>query len=101
MDQKIDKSCLQLCIALLDHRLDHDEYESAIVSYLAVAALQHIPGDNPVQYFYLYSSHTVQTLRALDISTCSIARFTRSGTGGYVLDTSVCTVLSLALIPYY
>ena len=47
MDQKIDKSCLQLCIALLDHRLDHNEYESAIVSYLAVAALQHIPGDDP------------------------------------------------------
>lgn len=62
MDQKIDKSCLHLCIALLDHRLDHDEYESAIVSYLAVAALQHIPGDDPNQYKFKDASEYTSIL---------------------------------------
>ena len=62
MDQKIDKSCLQLCIVLLDHRLDHDEYESAIVSYLAVAALQHIPGDDPNQYKFKDASEYTSIL---------------------------------------
>lgn|ERR1700748_2390704 len=52
MQQELDKQCLRLCIALLSHYLDHDEYESGIVSYLAVAGLEFIPGaaSNASQY---------------------------------------------------
>src|SRR5947208_1286708 len=44
--------------------------------------------------------YTVQTLRALNMSTCSIARFARSETGSHVSHASVCTVFLLALVPY-
>ncbi|KAH0565678.1 hypothetical protein GP486_000934 [Trichoglossum hirsutum] len=50
MQKEMDKYCLKLCIALLDHRLDHNEYESAIISYFAVAALEHIHDDGTGQY---------------------------------------------------
>jgi hypothetical protein len=62
INQKVDESCLQLCIALLDHRLDHDEYESAIVSYLAIAALQHIPGNDTTQYKFKDASEYTNVL---------------------------------------
>src|SRR4051794_26572985 len=41
---ELQEKCLQFCIALLDYRLDHDEYESAIISYLAIARLQQVHG---------------------------------------------------------
>jgi hypothetical protein len=44
LQDEVDTACLELCIALLNHKLEHDEYESAVLSYLAVAALQYIPG---------------------------------------------------------
>ncbi|KAH0558841.1 hypothetical protein GP486_004520 [Trichoglossum hirsutum] len=44
MQQEVDKYCLQLCITLLAQRLDHDEYESAIISFLAVMGLENILG---------------------------------------------------------
>ncbi|KAH0548600.1 hypothetical protein GP486_007856 [Trichoglossum hirsutum] len=50
IDKELDWSCLQLCISLLDHKLNHDEYESVVVSYLAVAGLEYIPGTQPGQY---------------------------------------------------
>src|SRR3954453_22473037 len=39
---ELQEKCLQFCIALLDHQLDHDKYESAIISYLAIARLQQV-----------------------------------------------------------
>ena len=33
---KIDRLCLELCIALLNHELGNSEYESVIISELAV-----------------------------------------------------------------
>jgi hypothetical protein len=48
--QEMDRCCLQLCIALLDHRLDHDEYESGVISYFAVAGLEYVHGDGDGQY---------------------------------------------------
>jgi superfamily II DNA helicase RecQ len=39
MQEELDEACLQLCITLLDHQLDGDEYESAILSGLAVISL--------------------------------------------------------------
>jgi hypothetical protein len=57
MQQELDKHCLHLCITLLDHLLDGDEYESAILSGLAAMSLECIPGSQvlyrfrkPVQY---------------------------------------------------
>lgn len=44
MQQELDEHCLRLCIILLDHQLDHDEYESAVVSFLAVMGLEQIWG---------------------------------------------------------
>ena len=43
---ELRKKCLQFCIALLDHPLDYDEYESAIISYLAIARLQQVYGQD-------------------------------------------------------
>jgi hypothetical protein len=34
--KQIDKQCLKFCITLLDHQLYGNEYESAIVIFLAV-----------------------------------------------------------------
>ena len=34
--QKIDQLCLELCMTLLNHELGDDEYESVIISGLAV-----------------------------------------------------------------
>jgi hypothetical protein len=50
MQQEPYKHCLQLCIGLLGHRLDHDEYESDVVSYLAAIGLEHIHGSDASQY---------------------------------------------------
>ncbi|KAH0553343.1 hypothetical protein GP486_006567 [Trichoglossum hirsutum] len=50
MQKEMDRHCLQLCIALLNHQLDHDEYESAAISYFAVAGLEHVHGDGAGQY---------------------------------------------------
>src|SRR5436309_3473959 len=50
---ELQKKCLQFCIALLDHRLDHDEYESAIISYLAIAGLQQVHGQDRNQYKFI------------------------------------------------
>jgi Orsellinic acid/F9775 biosynthesis cluster protein D len=57
MQQELDKYCLHFCITLLDHQLDGDEYESAILSGLAAMSLEYIPGSEalyrfrkPVQY---------------------------------------------------
>ena len=36
MLERIDRLCLELCIALLNHELGDDEYESVIISGLAV-----------------------------------------------------------------
>lgn len=55
--EELDWSCLQLCVALLDHRLDHDEYESGIVSYLAIAGLEYIPGSKPPEYKFKEALH--------------------------------------------
>jgi hypothetical protein len=35
---------------LLDHRLDHDEYESSVISYFAVAGLEYVHSDGDGQY---------------------------------------------------
>jgi hypothetical protein len=56
IQQELDKYCLELCMRLLDHRLDHDEYESTIISYLAVAALEFIPGNSISSYRFKDSS---------------------------------------------
>jgi hypothetical protein len=48
--QEIDRCCLQLCIALLDHRLDHDEYKSSVISYFTVARLEYVYSDGDSQY---------------------------------------------------
>jgi hypothetical protein len=37
--QKLDSACLQFCIALLDHRLMGDIFDSAIVGFLAVLGI--------------------------------------------------------------
>ncbi|KAH0551515.1 hypothetical protein GP486_007269 [Trichoglossum hirsutum] len=50
INEELDWCCLQLCIALLDHQLDHDEYESVVISYMAIAGLEYIAGSQPVQY---------------------------------------------------
>jgi RecQ family ATP-dependent DNA helicase len=50
---ELQEKCLQFCIALLDHRLDHDEYESAIISYLAIAGLQQVHGQDRNQYKFI------------------------------------------------
>src|SRR5579862_514407 len=61
MRQELDKRCLELCIALLDHQLDHDEYESAVVSFLAVIGLENVRGSegyrfkDAVQYMVILS----------------------------------------------
>src|SRR3954451_16973096 len=50
---ELQEKCLQFCIALLDHRLDHDKYESAILSYLAIARLQQVHGQDRNQYKFI------------------------------------------------
>ncbi|KAH0553468.1 hypothetical protein GP486_006460, partial [Trichoglossum hirsutum] len=47
---------------LLDHKLDHDEYESAVVSYMAVAGLEYIPGTQPGQYKFKDASQYMPIL---------------------------------------
>ena len=37
--QALDEACLQLCIALLDHRLMGDIYDSIVVGFLAVLGI--------------------------------------------------------------
>lgn len=62
MKQEVDRHCLQLCVALLDQQLDHDEYESAIISYLAVAALEYLPGDEGGKYKFKDSAYYTPVL---------------------------------------
>jgi len=62
MRHELDKYCLQLCIALLDHRLDHDEYESAIISYFAVASLEHVRSNGTGQYRFKDSAQCTPVL---------------------------------------
>jgi superfamily II DNA helicase RecQ len=50
MQQEVDKYCLQLSVTLLAQRLTHDEYESAIVSFLAVMGLENILGTSRYQF---------------------------------------------------
>jgi hypothetical protein len=38
--QDLDASCLQLCIALLDHTLYGDIYDSIVLSFLAVLGIR-------------------------------------------------------------
>ncbi|KAH0537764.1 hypothetical protein FGG08_005512, partial [Glutinoglossum americanum] len=59
---ELDKSCLELCIALLDHRLDHNEYESAVLSYMAIAGLEYIPGSQPSWYKFKDSAQCTPLL---------------------------------------
>jgi hypothetical protein len=61
MHQEMDKSCLALCIALLDHKLSR-EYESAVVSYLAVAGLERVSGNDGSQYRFLHFTQYMSTL---------------------------------------
>ncbi|KAH0542813.1 hypothetical protein FGG08_002861 [Glutinoglossum americanum] len=62
INEELDKSCLELCIGLLDHQLDHDEYESAILSYMAIAGLEYIPGNQPDQYKFKDSTQYTPVL---------------------------------------
>jgi superfamily II DNA helicase RecQ len=50
MQQEMDKYCLQLCVTLLAQRLDHDEYESAVISFLAVMGLENILGTSRYRF---------------------------------------------------
>jgi hypothetical protein len=65
MQQKLDKYCLELCMRLLDHQLDHDEYESGIISYLAIAALEFIPGNSISAYKFCDSAQFTPVLSGL------------------------------------
>jgi hypothetical protein len=40
----LDRACLQLCIALLDHTLKGDHFESVVLSFLAVLGIDENPG---------------------------------------------------------
>jgi hypothetical protein len=40
----LDRACLQLCIALLDHTLKGDHFESVVLSFLAVLGIDESPG---------------------------------------------------------
>ena len=40
----LDRACLQLCIALLDHTLKGDHFESVMLSFLAVLGINENPG---------------------------------------------------------
>jgi hypothetical protein len=40
----LDRACLQLCIALLDHTLQGDHFESIVLSFLAVLGIDESPG---------------------------------------------------------
>lgn len=40
----LDRACLQLCIALLDHTLQGDHFESVVLSFLAVLGIDENPG---------------------------------------------------------
>jgi hypothetical protein len=44
--QKLDSACLQLCIALLDHALYGDIYDSILVGFLAVLGIRVSDNDN-------------------------------------------------------
>jgi superfamily II DNA helicase RecQ len=62
INEELDWKCLQLCIVLLDHKLNHDEYESAAISYIAIAGLEYIPGTQPSQYKFKDASQYTPTL---------------------------------------
>ncbi|KAH0547910.1 hypothetical protein GP486_008349, partial [Trichoglossum hirsutum] len=63
MQKELDGSCLVLCMALLDHQLNHDEYESAIVSCLAIMGLEYIPGSSgTAQYKFKDSAQVTPIL---------------------------------------
>lgn len=50
---KLDKACLLLCIALLDHILRGDHFESVVLSFLAVLGIDESPGGvfrSPLSY---------------------------------------------------
>ncbi|KAH0551483.1 hypothetical protein GP486_007303 [Trichoglossum hirsutum] len=59
MQKELDRSCLALRMALLDHRLNHDEYESAIVSCLAIMGLEYIPGSSTTTQYKFKDSAQV------------------------------------------
>jgi hypothetical protein len=40
----LDKACLLLCVALLDHTLQGDHFESVVLSFLAVLGIDESPG---------------------------------------------------------
>jgi hypothetical protein len=76
MQQELDKHCLHICITLLDHQLDGDEYESAILSSLAAMSLEYIPGSQalyrfrkPVQYTPLLAGF-LKVAKMLTIQYC-------------------------------
>ena len=52
---KLDRACLLLCIALLDHTLRGDHFESVVLSFLAVLGIDESPGGvfrGPLTYCY-------------------------------------------------
>lgn len=42
--RNLDRTCLLLCIALLDHPLQGDHFESIVLSFLAVLGIEQSPG---------------------------------------------------------
>jgi hypothetical protein len=49
----LDRACLVLCVALLDHTLKGDHFESVVLSFLAVLGIDESPGDvfrSPLSY---------------------------------------------------
>jgi len=59
MHKELDGSCLALCMTLLDHQLNHDEYESAVVSCLAIMGLEYIPGSSSTTQYKFKDSAQV------------------------------------------
>ncbi len=49
----LDRACLRLCIALLDHVIKGDHFESVVLSFLAVLGVNERPGEvfrGPLSY---------------------------------------------------
>jgi hypothetical protein len=70
----LDTACLLLCIALLDHTLQGDHFESVVLSFLAVLGI----GENPGGVFRGTLTSTYSRALTEESPGCSFSRVTLS-----------------------
>jgi hypothetical protein len=86
MLEKIDRLCLELCISLLNHKLGDNEYESVIISGLAVIGFRKDRGWLNAKDYTTKYSRVIKITRMLVVYQSYIEREDRYKMNQKVID---------------